>query len=97
MTRSELSDLFRNAGKRPTSDGAVSEIVEVKILDARLLLGGIEGLAKSVLADRLTVAREYRAGTVEAEANQPPRRHRGGWLASFAHGRVRRGLRQEPG
>ena len=66
MARGELAEILGNSCQRPAGNRAVSEIVKVKIFDLGFLLRSVEGLPESVLADRLTVAREYNAGAVQA-------------------------------
>jgi hypothetical protein len=44
----------------------MAEIMEMKVLELRLLLGSFESLPQSILADRLAVAREDEASAVKA-------------------------------
>jgi hypothetical protein len=54
MTRSEFSKFLRNTGKGPASNGAMPQIVEVKVFELRLFFGSIERLPQSILPDRFT-------------------------------------------
>jgi hypothetical protein len=44
----------------------MAKIMEVKIFELRLLIGAIEGLPESILANRLTVACEYEVRPMDA-------------------------------
>ena len=66
MARSELAEILGNSCERPSGNRAMAKIVKVKIFDLRLLLGAIEGLPQSILADLLSVTREHDAGTMNA-------------------------------
>ena len=66
MTRGKLTEIFRNPRHGPTRYRTMAEIMEMKILELRFLLGSVESLPQRILADRFAGAREDEVSAVKA-------------------------------